>query len=99
MSVCGQETLLDVREWSEGPPGCPGMVQRPCRMSGSGREASLGIGRPSRMSGNGPEALLDVREWSGDPQDVREWSGGLRACPVVGGRPFRMLGCGRETFP
>ena len=40
MSGNGQETLPDVREWSEGPSGCPGVVGRPFRMSGSGREAN-----------------------------------------------------------
>ena len=39
MSGSGRVTLPDVREWSGGPPGCPGMVGRPSRMSGSGREA------------------------------------------------------------
>ena len=28
-----------VRKWSGGPPGYPGMVRRPSRMSGSGRQA------------------------------------------------------------
>ena len=32
------EALLDVREWVEGPPKCPGVVERPSRMSWSGRE-------------------------------------------------------------
>ena len=35
----GREALLDVREWSGGPPGCPGVVGRPSRMTESGREA------------------------------------------------------------
>ena len=34
-----REALSDVREWSGGPPGCPGMVGRPSWMSSSGREA------------------------------------------------------------
>ena len=33
----GREALLDIREWSGGPPGCPGVVGRSSRMSGSGR--------------------------------------------------------------
>ena len=28
--------LPDVWEWSGGPPGCPGLVVRPCRVSESG---------------------------------------------------------------
>ena len=36
-----QEALKDVREWSGGPPGCQGVVARPSKMSGSGREALL----------------------------------------------------------
>ena len=31
--------LPDVREWLGGPPGCPGLVGRPSRMSGSDRDA------------------------------------------------------------
>ena len=57
MSGCGQEALPDVRVWSEGPPGCPGVVGRPSRMSGSGREA-LTVGR---------ETFPNVWEWSGGP--------------------------------
>ena len=54
------EALPVVLEWSSGPPGCPRVVGRPCRMSGSGR-------RPSQMSRSGLVALPDVREWSGNP--------------------------------
>ena len=39
MSGRGREALLDVREWSEGLPGCPGVVGRRSQMSLSGREA------------------------------------------------------------
>ena len=49
LSGSGREALPDVsvwsrgppnvKEWSEGLPGCPGVVGRPSRMSGSGREA------------------------------------------------------------
>ena len=52
MSVSGREALPEVREWSGGLPGCPGVVGRPSRMSGSGRESLTG----------GREALPDVRE-------------------------------------
>ena len=71
MSGSGREALLDVQEWSECPPGYPGVVGIPCQMflsggkpfwmSGSCREAP-------RMSGNGRETLLDV--WEPMP-DVR----------------------------
>ena len=53
MSGSGRESLQDVREWSRGPPGCPGVVGRPSGMSATVRE-------PSQMSGIGPEALPDV---------------------------------------
>ena len=43
MSGSGQETLLDVQEGLKGPPGCPGVVRRPSRMCGSGREAFPGV--------------------------------------------------------
>ena len=39
MSVSGREALLDIREFSEGPPGYPGVVERLSWMSGSGWEA------------------------------------------------------------
>ena len=39
MSGSGQESLLNVREWSRVPPGCPGVIGRPYRMSGSDWEA------------------------------------------------------------
>ena len=39
MSGSEREALHHVREWSTGPLGCPGMVGRPSKMSGSGREA------------------------------------------------------------
>ena len=85
MSGSSREDLPDVRkqlpvdrDWSGGPPGYPGEVGRPFRMTGSGREALSDdrewSGGPSgcpgvvlsltRMSGSGREALLDVREWS-----------------------------------
>ena len=34
MSGSYWEALPDVREWSEDPPGCPGVVGRPSQMSG-----------------------------------------------------------------
>ena len=56
----------DVREWSGGPPECPGVVGRPSRMSKCGRVALTDVrqwsGWPSQMSGSGREAFPDVRE-------------------------------------
>ena len=39
MSGSGLVTFKVDREWSGGPPECPGVVERPSRMSGSCREA------------------------------------------------------------
>ena len=39
MSISGRETLSDVQDWWGGPPGCPGVIGRPFRMSISDREA------------------------------------------------------------
>ena len=39
MSGSGREALSDVWEWSRSPPGCPGVVRMPSRMTGSGPEA------------------------------------------------------------
>ena len=85
MSCSGQEAFPNVREalpdfleWSGRPPGCPLVVHRPSRMSGSGREAlpnirewserppgcPLVVLRPSRLSGSGQDALPDAQEWS-----------------------------------
>ena len=57
MSGISLEAILDVREWSGVPLGCPGVFGRPSQMSG----------RPSRMVGSGREALLYVRERLGVP--------------------------------
>ena len=57
MSGSDRETLLEVQEWSGGPHGCPGMVGRPSRMSGSGRETVRYVW----------EAFPEVREWSRGP--------------------------------
>ena len=50
MSGSDWESILDVREWSGGPPECPGVGGKPSRM----------FGRPFWMSGSGRVALLDV---------------------------------------
>ena len=65
MSRSGRKTLPAVWEWWEalpdawelsgGPPGCPGVVGWPSRMSGSVRKALPDV----------REALSDVRDWSG----------------------------------
>ena len=51
----GRETLPEVLEWSVIPPGCPEVVGRPSRMSGSDREALPDVrewsGGPTGCSG------------------------------------------------
>ena len=87
MSGSGLEALPNVREWSGGPPACPGVVERPSRMCGSGpdtltmsRKTSRMTRRTSRMSRSGREDLADVREWSGGPP----------GCPGIDLIPSRM---------
>ena len=43
MSGSGWEALPDVREWSGGPPGYPGVVAKLSRMSVIGRETLLNV--------------------------------------------------------
>ena len=86
MSGSGWEAHQVVRVRSGGPPGCPGVVGRPSRISGSGREALP----------NSLKAHPDVQEWSGCPSGR---SGVPPECPGVVGRPSRMLGSGRESIP
>ena len=47
MSGRGREALQDVRVWLGDSRECPGVVERPSRISGS----------PSRMSGSGRDSL------------------------------------------
>ena len=54
---CGREVLL---EWSGGPPGGQGLVERPSRKVGSDL-------RPSQRAESGWEAFPEDREWSGCP--------------------------------
>ena len=58
MTGSGREAFPDVWKLSGSHHGCPGLVRRPSRMSGSGRYNL-------RMSGSGREAFPDVRELSG----------------------------------
>ena len=91
MSGSGRETLPDLREWSGGPPRFAGVVGRPSRTSGSGRDAARifwSCRKTTRISGRGREAHPDVWEWPGDPPK----------CPGVIGRPSRMSGSGREAL-
>ena len=55
-NIC--KILMDIQEWSVGPPVCLGVVGRLSRCPGV-------VGRASRMTGSGRDALLDYREWSG----------------------------------
>ena len=87
MSWGGREAHPDVRKWSEGPPECPGVVGRPYRKSGSGREALPGGRNALLMSGSGREALADVQEWSGGPP----------GCMGVGGRPSGWSECSADV--
>ena len=57
MSGSGREALPDVREWLGGPSGCPEVIGRHSRMSGSGWEDLPGD----------QKAFPEVWEWSGDP--------------------------------
>ena len=60
MSGSSRETLLDVRQWSGIPHGCPG---GPLGCLGALGRPSWMSGRPSRMSGSSRETFQDVREW------------------------------------
>ena len=52
-----RKALSDVREWSGGHLGCPGVFGRPSQI----------FVRPFQMSGSCREALTDIQEWSGGP--------------------------------
>ena len=60
MSGSDQKALPDVREWSVGLRGCPGVVGRQSRMSGDPSACPGVVRGPSRMSGSGREALPEV---------------------------------------
>ena len=53
----GREAIFESREWSGGPPGGTGVVEKPSRIAGSGREYLL----------KGREDLSVSREGSGGP--------------------------------
>ena len=59
MSGSGRVALPDIRVWSGGPPGCPGVVGMLFRVVGM---ISRVAGRPSRMFGSGLKSLSDVQE-------------------------------------
>ena len=77
-----RKVLMDIQEWSVGPPACLGVVGRhsrmllrvgrPFRMSGSCREAFPNVLEASQMSGSVPVARPDVREWSERPSRMSE---------------------------
>ena len=98
MSGSCREAFPDDREWLVGPPGCPGVVGRPSRISLSGQEALPNVREPFRMSGSGLEALPGV---SGQDAllDVQEWSGCPPGCPGVVEKPSQISGSGRERLP
>ena len=109
----GLEAILDDREWSSGPPGCLGVVERPSWMSGSGRVALLDVlersGDPFKGPGvvGGPPGCPGV---VGRPsrmfgsgreaiKNAREWSGIPPRCSGVVGMPSQMSGSSRDALP
>ena len=103
MSGSGREALADVRVWLRDPPGCPGVVGKPSRISGSCLE-NLPDGREWW------EAITNIREWSGGPTrypvvvggalpDVRQMLGGPPRYLGVVSIPCRISGCGRLALP
>ena len=89
MSGSGREALSEVREWSGGPLGGPGVVGRLSRMLGV-------VGRPYRMSESGREALSDVQEAL---PDFQGWLKCPPGCLRVFDRPSRTSGSCREALP
>ena len=83
-----RKTLMDIQEWSFGPPECPGVVKRPSRMSERGRVSVPDVREWSGGLPNVRKALLDIQEWSV----------GSLGCPGVVGRPSRMSRSGQEAF-
>ena len=96
MSGSGREIFPNVRECSEGPPGCPGVFGSPHGWSGGPPEClgvfgrlSLVVGSFSRMSGS---------DWEAFPH-VWVWSGGPTRCQGVIRRPSFMSKSDREVLP
>ena len=87
MSMSGREALKDVREWSGGPRGCPGVIGRPSRLSGSDWDALPNVRESSGV-------VCDVREWSGGPPGCPGEVAMPSRCPEVIGRPSQMSVCG-----
>ena len=56
----GWESLPDVREWSGGPPECPGVVGSSSRLFESGRETLPNVWDTHQDSRELSEALPDV---------------------------------------
>ena len=67
----GWKALTNVRELSGDPPGCPGVIERPSRMIGSGRKTLPNVRK----------VLMDIQEkgWMALPE-VREWSADTPGC-------------------
>ena len=95
------ESLPFVREWSGGHSGCPEVLGRPSRMSGSGRETIPDLRKLSGVPLKVFKSLPDVWGWRQALLDVRQFSGRRPGClegppggPGVVRRPFRMSGSG-----
>ena len=71
MSGSRRETLLDIWEWLEVPPGCLGVVGGLPRCPGVIVKPTRMVGSPYLRFGSGRET----------PPDVCEWSGGAPECP------------------
>ena len=67
----GRKALTNVRELSGGISECPGVIERPSWMIGSGRETLPNVRK----------ALMDIQEkgWMALPE-VREWSADTPGC-------------------
>ena len=83
-----REVLSDVREYSGGLPGGPGVVGMPSRMSGSGRETHPNVREWSRNPPGCSGGLLEC------PGEVGRTAG----CPRVVKRLSRMSGSGQEAL-
>ena len=99
-NIC--KILMDIQEWSVGPPVCLGVVGRLSRCPGV-------VGRASRMTGSGREALPNNQKWLGGPPGcpglvgrpsrLSLGVGGPPRCTGVVGSLSWVFGRGRETLP